>query len=400
MSWQEVKLSDITESIQTGPFGSQLHQSDYSIAGTPVVMPKDLQNGKISEASIARVEQSHVDRLSKHKILAGDILYSRRGDVGRCAFATEVEKGWLCGTGCLRVTIDKSKAEPQFVFYQLQKAETIGWVINHAVGSTMLNLNTSILSDVPLQIPEIEEQRRIIGILSAYDNLIENNQKQIKLLEEAAQRLYKEWFVDLHFPGYENAKIVDGVPEGWKNGILGDVATDTGIKEKKEKRNAYKYYLPIDCMPKKSLSYTQMSDISLAESSLVGFQKGDILFGAMRPYFHKVVVARDKGLTRSTCFVLNAKEQTYWSFVAMLLFAKDTVDYATQISVGTTMPYVRWKDMKDMPTIIPDSDTTKKFNKQIQPIVDNIARLSEKTILLQQARDRLLPKLMSGELEV
>lgn len=217
MMWESKTLGEISLSIQTGPFGSQLHQSDYSDDGTPVVMPKDLMDGTISEESIARVSKEHVERLEKHKIQEGDILYSRRGDVGRCAFTSEREKGWLCGTGCLKVRIDKEKAEPKFVFYQLQKAETIGWVVNHAVGSTMLNLNTSILSAVPVDVPEIEIQRKIVSILAAYDELIENNQKQIKLLEEAAQRLYKEWFVDLHFPGHEDVAIVDGVPEGWHN---------------------------------------------------------------------------------------------------------------------------------------------------------------------------------------
>jgi len=114
-------------------------------------MPKDLFEGKISEASIARVEEAHIERLSRHKILNGDILYSRRGDVGRCAYATKKETGWLCGTGCLRVTVDTEKAVPRFVFYQIQLPEITGWVEKHAIGSTMLNLNTSILSLEPIR---------------------------------------------------------------------------------------------------------------------------------------------------------------------------------------------------------------------------------------------------------
>ena len=215
MKWEIAKLGDISKNIQTGPFGSQLHQSDYSECGIPVVMPKDLVGGKISEESIARVDKTHVERLCRHKIEVGDILYSRRGDVGRCAHVTKKEEGWLCGTGCLRVTIDSEKADSRFVFFQLQHPDTVGWVEKHAVGATMLNLNTTILSSVPIRLPALEIQKRIADILSAYDDLIENNQKQIKLLEEAARRLYKEWFVDLRFPGHENTKIVDGVPEGW-----------------------------------------------------------------------------------------------------------------------------------------------------------------------------------------
>lgn len=224
MSWKKVRLGDISNSIQTGPFGSQLHKSDYSVEGIPVVMPKDIVDGKLSDESIARVNESHVNRLKRHKIEVGDILYSRRGDVGRCALATKNEEGWLCGTGCLRVTINTDIANPKFIFYQLQKKEIIGWVEKHAVGATMLNLNTSILSDVPIELPNINEQNRIVEKISAYDDLIENNKKQIKLLEEAAERLYREWFVNLHFPGCEEVKIVDGVPKGWLDGTVGDIA--------------------------------------------------------------------------------------------------------------------------------------------------------------------------------
>lgn len=190
MKWEKVKLKEIALAIQTGPFGSQLHQSDYSKNGIPVVMPKDLLNGKISEQSIARVSKIHVNRLKRHIISNGDILYSRRGDVGRCAYATEYETGWLCGTGCLRVTINTIKANSKFIFYQLQQPSIVGWVQNHAVGSTMLNLNTAILSEIPLLLPTLCIQTKIADILSAYDELIENNQKQIKLLEEAAHELH------------------------------------------------------------------------------------------------------------------------------------------------------------------------------------------------------------------
>lgn len=400
MKWEKVKLKEIALAIQTGPFGSQLHQSDYSKNGIPVVMPKDLLNGKISEQSIARVSKIHVNRLKRHIISNGDILYSRRGDVGRCAYATEYETGWLCGTGCLRVTINTIKANSKFIFYQLQQPSIVGWVQNHAVGSTMLNLNTAILSEIPLLLPTLCIQTKIADILSAYDELIKNNQKQIKLLEEAAQRLYKEWFVDLRFPGYEKTTIIDGVPEGWKEGILGDIAINVGKKVKKEDRNKYKQYLPIDCLPRKSLAYTESLNIKLAESSLVSFKPKDILFGAMRPYFHKVVIAYDKGLTRNTCFVINAKERKILSYLTMLLFSDNTINYATTISVGTTMPYVRLNDFLNMEIIIPAPHIVKEFEKLFKPISEDIVNFAKQIGVLSEARDRLLTKLMSGEIEV
>ena len=267
-------------------------------------------------------------------------------------------------------------------------------------GAAQDNLSWEKLSTILFPAPPIEVQTKIADILSTYDNLIENNQKQIKLLEEAAQRLYKEWFVDLRFPGHETTPIVDGVPEGWNRGILGDIVTETGEKVSKEKRDIFDYYLPIDCLPKKSLGYVTTNEIKLAESSLVSFAPGDILFGAMRPYFHKVVVARDSGLTRTTCFVLNTPKKVFWAYAVMLMFSPDTVDYASQISVGTTMPYTRWKDFKNMPILIPEESCACKFGEIVCPIIEKINGSAKQVMLLQRARDRLLPKLMSGEIEV
>lgn len=261
-------------------------------------------------------------------------------------------------------------------------------------------VNSDVFNDIKVDFPDIETQKKIGQTLSAYDDLIENNQKQIKLLEEAAQRLYKEWFVDFRFPGYEDTKFIDGIPDGWRKGVLGDLAENTGKSEKKQNRNKYNCYLPIDCLPKKSLVCIDSSDINLAESSLFAFKPYDILFGAMRPYFHKVVIAQDIGLTRSTCFILNSKEKNYWSFLAMLLFAEDTINYATGISVGTTMPYVRWKDFAQMPILIPTEPVCVDFNRHFMHISNKISNLAKQNNKLTQARDRLLPKLMSGEIEV
>ncbi len=271
---------------------------------------------------------------------------------------------------------------------------------NISQGTAQDNLSWQKLSSIRFPAPPYMIQKKIADYLSAYDDLIETNQRQIKLLEEAAQRLYREWFVDLRFPGHEDVPVVDGVPEGWTIGELGDIAEESGKKEKRENRGEYSYYLPIDCLPSKSLAYITENDISLAESSLVSFAKGDILFGAMRPYFHKVVVARDDGLTRTTCFVLNAKRGLYWSYLLMLLFAKKTIEYATTISVGTTMPYVRWKDFSHMPVIIPEAETSERFNRIINPIVEQICGLAISCEQLSEGRDRLLPKLMSGEIAV
>lgn len=292
----------------------------------------------------------------------------------------------------------KSEVSIDYLYYLMKAHECE--LMGLQGGSAIPHVTPKIINGISVSIPNNETQSRIANILAKYDDLIENNQKQIKLLEEAAQRLYKEWFADLRFPGYENCKIVDGVPIEWGKGSLGDIAIDSGLREKKENRQQYEYYLPIDCLPKKSFAYTETSDIELAESSLVAFKENDILFGAMRPYFHKVVFTRDKGLTRSTCFVINAKQKEYWAFLLMLMFSDDTVNFATKISVGTTMPYVRWKDMVSMPITIPSKGICKEFCKVIIPITERISKLAKQNTKLIELRDCLLTRLMNGEIEV
>lgn len=358
-------------------------------------------NDRIYDIPMELVPLNAKEKVSA-KVEKDDLLFARQSLVlegaGKCSIVMDVSPLTVFESHIIRVRLNQEFANPLFYYYYFRSPYSpIKTIVSQCAQA---GIRGSDLQKLEVVFPPIETQNRIADILSAYDNLIENNQKQIKLLEEAAQRLYKEWFFDLRFPGYEDTPIVDGVPEGWTLGELGDIAIDSGKKEKKEHRGQYQYYLPIDCLPKRSLAYTDKNDITLAESSLVAFMPNDILFGAMRPYFHKVIVARDKGLTRTTCFVINSKTPAYWAYLLLLLFSKDTVDYATQISVGTTMPYVRWKDFIHMPTLIPTAEICNAFQNIALPIIERVSTLAVSCERLIQARDRLLPKLMNGEIEV
>ncbi len=392
MSWEHCVLGDIASSIQTGPFGSQLHQSDYSENGTPVVMPKDLIAGKISTESIARVLQPHVERLSRHKISAGDILYSRRGDVGRCAFVSKEEENWLCGTGCLRVTVNQTIANPKFVFYQLQTASSIGWVEKHAVGATMLNLNTGILNNVPISLPPLFLQSRISSILSAYDDLIENNQKQIKLLEEAAQRLYKEWFVDLRFPGHETTPIIDGVPEGWKKERLIDIAyVQYGYAFDGALFNSERNGMPIIRIRNIPEGVTNDYTTESADIQYV-IKNGEIVVGMDGEFHINTWNGDDAYLVQRTCCVKpyndRMKGWLLWAIFEPIKFFEKTV-------VGATVAHLGKKHIDTIVLLTaPDS-----FYKPFTDIFEKRMLLLNQNRKLKEARDRLLPKLMSGEIE-
>lgn len=169
-AWQLTTLGQIcTEqggAIQTGPFGSQLHTSDYKEKGIPVVMPTNIGDGGISEDGIARIDQSDVDRLSQHKLMLNDIVFSRRGDVTKNALVRGHEVGWFCGTGCLKVRLGTERiANPKFISHCLRLQDIKDWLVRHAVGATMPNLNTGILSAVPINLPPISVQREIAAML-------------------------------------------------------------------------------------------------------------------------------------------------------------------------------------------------------------------------------------------
>ena len=406
MKWEIAKLGDISKNIQTGPFGSQLHQSDYSECGIPVVMPKDLVGGKISEESIARVDKTHVERLCRHKIEVGDILYSRRGDVGRCAHVTKKEEGWLCGTGCLRVTIDSEKADSRFVFFQLQHPDTIGWVEKHAVGATMLNLNTTILSSVPIRLPALEIQKRIADILSAYDDLIENNQKQIKLLEEAAQRLYKEWFVDLRFPGHENTKIVDGVPEGWNECTVENFGTV--ITGKTPPTSNKEYYtngkVPFVTIPDMHnvvypLKTEKRLTIEGAQTQKNKYIPPNSVMISCIGTVGLVSIATEVCQTNQqiNSIILNNEDDLYFFYESMLRM-KDLLDGLG--SNGATMTNVNKSKLEKLIIISPSKDIVKQYNDVCKPLFESALNLSRKNVYLKNMREALLPKLMSGEAEI
>lgn len=391
----EYLLKDITELIVDCPHSTANDEGK----GYPLVRTPNIGKGRLVYQGMHRVSEEVYNKRNQRAVpQEDDLIFAREATAGNVALIQKGEKVCL-GQRTVLIRPNKSLVDPAYLTYLLLAPKQQYNLLGTANGATVAHVNLPTIRNLKIELPDLEVQHRIATILSRYDTLIENYQKQIKLLEEAAPRLYKEWFVDLRFPGHENTKMVDGLPEGWEKGVLEDIASESGKKVDKKVRDNFKYYLPIDCLPKQSLTYLSPADISLAESSLVSFAKGDILFGAMRPYFHKVCFAQSSGLTRSTCFVLNAKDSDYQGFLLMLLFDEGTIKHATSISVGTTMPYTRWKEFKSMKILIPNKELAITFGDRIEIVKYRLMRLASQIRLLTEARDRLLPKLMCGEIK-
>ncbi len=257
---------------------------------------------------------------------------------------------------------------------------------------------------MPVPFPPLPVQQRIAGILSAYDELIENSQRRIKILEAMARALYREWFVHFRFPGHENhprvASPLGEIPQGWEVKKLRELITYSRRATKPGAHLEERRYVPIDCLPPKSLALLEAKPIEEAQSSLQLFEKGDILFGAMRPYFHKVVVAPFPGVTRTTCFVFKPVRPEWHAFATMTAFDEVTVAYANAHSQGATIPYAVWdSSLSEMPLALPSTEVLQRFEDVVAPMLSRIEQSFFALGNLRRTRDLLLPRLLSGQIE-
>ena len=218
MSGNVVTLAEIVVEggLQTGPFGSQLKANEYTEAGIPVVMPKDIDGGKITTHSIAYTTSEKSRQLTKHLIKSGDILFPRRGDLGRIAVAQESNVGWICGTGCLRARLAQN-AFPDFIHQYLQLDYVVKWLKSNALGQTMLNLNTEIIGALPIYLPSYEEQKSIAKSLQTWDAAIEKTEALIDAKERQFRWLRQKLFDAIFQTGEqimlsELVEFYDGYP--------------------------------------------------------------------------------------------------------------------------------------------------------------------------------------------
>lgn len=391
--------------IQTGPFGSQLHQHEYTDVGIPVVMPKDIIAGRVDESTVARIPEEKALALSRHALKAGDIIFPRRGEISKCALIDEQQAGFLCGTGCLKIALPKAALFPRFVYYYLGLSHVVEWLERNAVGTTMLNLNTGILGGVKIPVIPLPQQKRIADVLSAYDDLIENNRRRIKLLEEAARLLYREWFVHLRFPGHEHVKIVDGVPEGWERKVVPDLIAINPTERIERGREVW--YVPMAALSETGMTVDRGDFERRTVHTAVKFRTNDVLLARITPCLENgktgFVYFLDEGdvACGSTEFIILRGISVSPYFVYCLARTYDFREHAIKSMIGSSgRQRVQAGCFDEYGVFLPPSSLLSEFDDSVAPMFKQIAVLDQQTEKLRQARDLLLPRLMSGELSV
>ena len=419
----EDRLEDLcahNSGIQTGPFGSQLHQKDYVSSGTPIITVEHLGENRIIHQDLPCVSDYDRERLSKYTLRKGDIVFSRVGSVDRRSLVREGEDGWLFSGRCLRVRPNQEIIDPIYLSYFFGLPAFQEHIRSVAVGATMPSLNTKLLSNVTILYPPLPEQRAIAHILGTLDDKIELNRRMNQTLEQMARAIFQDWFVDFgpvraKLEGREPYlppelwdlfpdRLVDSelgeVPEGWGVGCLGNVA-DFPVRSKSPSDVAGETpYIGLEHMPRRSIALAEWDRADKVTSNKLAFYKGEFLFGKLRPYFHKVGIAPVDGIC-STDMVVAAPKTNIWSSIVLGYISTDEfVAYTDQTSTGTRMPRTNWKTMSRYEMSLPPKQIAQAFQDMTQHLLDRIVANIHESRFIAAQRDAFLPNLVSGEVRV
>lgn len=399
MSWHRIKLGEIAEFSN----GINFSKSSY-MHGVPLI-------GVSNFGDRIYPPYNELDEVKDEIVKANDYLQDEdivfvrsNGNkelVGRCMLVKNPPSKITFSGFCIRCRIiNKLQYNPTFMTYYFKSAGFRHSMAGTAVGANIQNLSQGKLASHIAMLPDYMTQCRIAEILSAYDDLIETNQRQIKLLEEATQRLYKEWFVDLRFPGHENVPVEDGVPEGWRQETIGDLCTKTKDVVSPEKIPIGTNYIGLEHIPRHDFCLSEWGKASDVTSSKAKYKRNDIIFGQIRPYFHKVGFALTDGVASTDSFIMTPIEGV-WGLFLLTVFSDAFVDYTYQTcKEGAKMPRADWNQMKKYCINVADDKTQHMFEDRIRCIAEEIRLLALQNHNLSETRDRLLPKLMSGEIAI
>ena len=376
MKWEKVKLGNVTDSCLGKMLDQNKNKGDYQ----PYLANVNVRWGEfdLEDLPLMKFEESEQER---YELKYGDLVICEGGEPGRCAIWKEQIPNMKIQKALHRVRVHDC-LDYRYLFYWFLLAGKTGELDQYFTGATIKHMPGQKLKEVVIDKPPLEIQHRIADILSAYDDLIENNQKQIKLLEEAAQRFYKEWFVDLRFPGHENTTIVDGVPEGWSRGLSKElISVNYGKDHKKAPDDGN---IPV---------YGSGGLMRKCNKSLFS---GEAVLIPRKGSLNNIMYVDETFWTVDTMFYATMKQPHTAVFVYFFVKAFDMYS----MNIGAAVPSMTTKILDAMDVVIPDKETLEKFDKCAKTYFNKIKTLQGQNERLKTARDLLLAKLMSGEVEV
>lgn len=357
--WQNYLLGEIAQ-VQTGPFGSQLHMSDYKMEGVPIITVEHLGENKILHKNLPLVGDEDRKRLIKYTLQKGDIVFSRVGSVDRRAYVSANEDGWMFSGRCLRVRANKVKVEPRFLSYYFGQESFKETIRRTAVGATMPSINTAILSEVQLSIPSFSEQKAIANVLSSLDDKIDLLHRQNKTLESMAETLFRQWFI-------EEAQ------EDWGKYSVSDFADHVkeNVVPAKSKSEYYHHYSLPAFDEGKRPTLELGSEILSNKYKVV---EHSILVSKLNPKVPRIWPVSSLSSKNSICStefqVLKPKSIKLYGYLLFLLRSNDAVDALSMAASGTSGSHqrVRPEDIFNIKTILPSLASAEQYSDMVIPV--------------------------------
>ena len=385
---KEIFLRELAD-IQTGPFGSQLHKEDYVENGTPIVTVEHLGNKDFSEQNLPRVSNSDKERLKKYVLKEGDIVFSRVGSVDRCSYVDKTHAGWMFSGRCLRVR-PNTEIDSEYLYYYFCMDEIKEFVRNIAVGATMPSINTKLLGEVTVRFPDLVQQKKIAGVLSAIDGKIKVNQKINDNLYAQAKAIFSNYFIN-----------IDTIPTGWEKGSLLDIASYlNGLAMQQFRPDERETGIPVLKIKELRQGFCD-ADSELCSPGIKSeyiIKDGDVVFSWSGSLLVDIWCGGTCGLNQHL-FKVTSKVYDKWFYYLWTAHHLDRF-IAIAADKATTMGHIKREELAKAEVLIPSDIDYQNIRSIMAPIFDLIISNRIEAHKLAALRDELLPKLMSGELDV
>lgn len=435
--WQEITLGNLVDDgkalIQTGPFGSQLHSYDYLPVGVPVVPTEAIGWRRLNSEGIPRISPEKSDELSRHRLKEGDILFARRGiqATGLSALVQQQHQDWICGTGAILLRLQTDEVDPVFLSFYLIDETTRQWLRTNAVGAVMPNLNEGLLRRLPLRLPPRKQQERIADILGTLDDKIELNRRMNETLETMARRLFKSWFVDFDpvhakaalrrenpklsnadlsrralpnmapeiadlFPDTFEESALGPIPKGWRAGTVVDEFTLTmGQSPPGSTYNEIGEGVPF--YQGKADFQSRFPDRRIYCTAATRYAKRfDTLVSVRAPVGAINMAREDCAIGRGLAAVLHCSGSLSYTYYAMQQQGEAFQRFEAD---GTVFGAINKSSFERLPHVVPEAAVVDAFGSRVANIDMGIHALTLETESLAKVRDKLLPRLLSGELK-
>lgn len=427
--WRTTTVRDlVNEGVLDRPMDGnhgEIHPktSDFVEKGIPFIMASDVVDGRVDTEHCAFITEKHASALRKGFAHTGDVLISHKATMGRTAIVGKLDVPFLMLTPQVTYyrVCDRSRLNPLYLKYYFDSPEfQVLFDTWGQKGSTRAYLGITSQLDLPMVLPPPDEQDAIAHILGTLDDKIELNRRMNEMLEAMARALFKSWFVDFDpvraksegrdpglpkpladlFPdSFEDSELGE-IPQGWRSGRIGDVADSPRRGIQPSEIEPSTPYIALEHMPRRRIALSEWDIADGLESGKFEFKQGEILFGKLRPYFHKVGVAPVDGVCSTDIVVVAARSDKWFGFVLGHVSSETFVNYADAGSTGTKMPRTSWSEMGRYDVVLPPELLAAALTDQIRPLVARILSSIHESRTLAALRDTLLPKLISGELRL